>query len=194
MIIVSKPTSSLATLLTLIALAGGVTGTAVAQEESDSLADHPLTGMWLAMANPPLPEDPQFAAPSFFGADGLVLLMGPPTQAGPGGVQYASPYVGTWEADGERRGHFTVVQALSDAEGTYMGSITVDGYPVVSEDGQTFIDDGSKVMVTIRDGSGALVQQFPGAGSRPITAIRMGPGMPGFPEGAAALPSPTPGS
>ena len=189
-----KTAAFLATLGTVIGLVVGVAGAAVAQEESDSLADHPLTGTWLAMANPPLPEDPQFAAPSFFGADGSVLLIFPPTQAGPEGVQYGSPYVGTWEADGERRGHFTAVQVLSDAEGTYVGSITVDGYPVVSEDGQTFIDDGSKVIVTIRDGSGAIVQQFPGAGSRPVTAIRMGPGRPGFPEGVAALPSPTPGS
>ena len=189
-----KPTAILATLLALIGLAVGVTGAAVAQDESDSLADHPLTGTWLAMANPPLAEDPQFAAPSYFGADGTFFATFPLTARNPGGVQYVSPLVGRWEADGERGGHFTAVQTLSDADGTYLGSVTIDGYPVVSEDGQTFIDDGSKVMVTIRDASGAIGDQFSGEGSRPVTGIRMGPGEPGFPEGVSPPPSPTPGS
>ena len=183
----------------LLVLAGSLASTlgVAAQDADGSLADHPLTGTWLAMANPPLPEDPQVAAPSYFGADGSVLLMFPLTQAGPQGVQFNSAGVGTWEADGERRGHFTVVQSFSDAEGTYMGTLTIDGYPVVSEDGQTFVDDGSLVMVTIRDAAGAIVDQFPGGTDRPITAIRMAPGAPGFPESspvpaspAAASPSP----
>jgi hypothetical protein len=157
----------------------------------NALANHPLTGSWLAMANPPLPEDPQVAAPSLFSADGSVLLMFPLTQAGPQGVQFNSAYVGTWEADSERRGHFTAVQLLSDAAGTFLGSVTVDGYPEVSEDGLTFIDDGSKVIVTIRDPAGAIVQQFPGAGGRPVTGIRMGPGSPGFPEVTPGTATPT---
>jgi hypothetical protein len=157
----------------------------------NALANHPLTGSWLAMANPPLPEDPQVAVPSLFSADGSVLLMFPLTQAGPQGVQFNSAYVGTWEADSERRGHFTAVQLLSDAAGTFLGSVTVDGYPEVSEDGLTFIDDGSKVIVTIRDPAGAIVQQFPGAGGRPVTGIRMGPGAPGFPEITPGTATPT---
>ena len=94
--------------------------------------------------------------------------------------------MGTWEADSDRRGHFTATQLLSDASGAFLGSVTVDGYPEVSEDGQTFVDDGSKVMVTIRDATGAVVQQIPGAGAPPVTGIRMAPGAPGFPEGGAA--------
>ena len=116
--------------------------------------------------------------------------MFPLTQAAPQGVQFNSAYVGTWEADGERRGHFTAVQTMSDAKGTFLGSVTVDGYPVVSEDGQTFVDDGSKVMVTIRDAAGTIVQQFPGGSDGPITAIRMAPGAPGFPESSPAPASP----
>jgi len=161
--------------------------TTLAQDATPvTLANHPLTGTWLAMANPPLPDDPQIAAPSLFGADGTVLLMFPLTQKGPQGVQFNSAMVGTWEADSERRGHFTAVQILSDADGAFLGSVTVDGFPEVSEDGQTFIDDGSRVMVTIRDAMGAVVQQMPGTGARPVTAIRMGPGAPGFPDGVSA--------
>jgi hypothetical protein len=177
-------------LVCILAIATLSLGTLGASATEPSLAEHPLTGTWLAMANPPLPDSPQVAAPSYFGADGSVLLMFPLTQAGPQGVQFNSAYVGTWEADGERRGHFTAVQLLSDANGTFLGSVTVDGYPVVSEDGRTFIDDGSKVTVTIRDPGGAIVQQFPGAGGRPVTGIRMSPGSPGFPEPSPAAASP----
>ena len=186
-------------------LLSGITGasafavgrTTMAQNATPTpLATHPLTGVWLAMANPPLPGAPQVPAPSFFGADGTVLLMFPLTQQGAQGVQVNSPYMGTWEADSERRGHFTAVQLLSDADGTFLGSVTVDGYPEVSEDGQTFIDDNSRVTVTIRDATGALLNQGPGAGARPVTAIRMAPGAPGFPDGlSVATPlagTPTP--
>jgi hypothetical protein len=89
--------------------------------------------------------------------------------------------VGTWEADSDRRGHFTTVQILTAADGTLLGSVTVDGYPEVSEDGQSFIDDGSRVQITIRDPLGAIVQQVPGAtDGRPVTGTRMAPGAPGF--------------
>jgi hypothetical protein len=157
-----------------------------AHQGTPSLADHPLTGDWMAMANRPPPGAPQVPAPSHFGADGSVLLVFPPTQVGMQGVEFVSPHVGTWEADSDRRGHFTATQLLSDATGAFLGSVTVDGYPEVSEDGQTFLDDGSKVMVTIRDATGTIVQQMPGAGGPPVTGIRMAPGVPGFPEGGAA--------
>ena len=163
---------------------------AAAQEAPSDLADHPLTGTWLAMANPAArPDDPQFPAPSLFAADGTVLLVFPATQVGPRGVVFNAPVMGVWEADDERRGHFTAVQLLSDANGGSLGSITIDGYPEVSEDGQTFIDDNSKVMITIRDAGGAVVEQILPTGAptgRPVTAIRMGVGTPGFPEVAAS--------
>ena len=157
-----------------------------ARQATASLADHPLAGDWMAMANRPPPGSPQVPASSHFGADGSVSLVFPPTQVGMAGVEFVSPHVGTWEADSDRRGHFTATQLLSDATGAFLGSVTVDGYPEVSEDGQTFVDDGSKVMITIRDATGAIVQQMPGVGGPPVTGIRMAPGAPGFPEGLAA--------
>jgi hypothetical protein len=176
---------------TLAGAAAAVRPAAAQEAAPGALAGHPLAGTWLAMANPPLPDAPQVAAPSVFGADGTVLLVFPPTQAGPQGVQFAAPAMGTWEADGERRGHFTAVQALSDAAGTYLGTVTIDGYPEVGADGQTFVDDGSKAVVTIRDAAGAVVQEVAGVFARPVTATRMGPGAPGFPAATPAAGTPT---
>jgi hypothetical protein len=38
---------------------------------------------------------------------------------------------------------------LSDTNGTFLGTITIDGYPGTSADGQIFVDDGLKVVITI---------------------------------------------
>ena len=157
-----------------------------AQEATpNALAGHPMAGMWLAMANPPMPGDSQVPVPSLLAADGTVLLLFPVTQKGLQGVQFNSAYVGTWEPETERRAHFTAVQLLSDADGTFLGSVTVDGHPEASEDGQSFVDDNALVVVTIRDAAGAVLQEVSGAGAPPVTGIRMAPGAPGFPEGLA---------
>jgi hypothetical protein len=60
---------------------------------------------------------------------------------------------------------------------------------VVGEDGQTFLDDGSTVMVTIRDPLGNVTQRLSGAGAPPTTATRMGPEDSGFPASAAGTPT-----
>ncbi len=168
--------------------AGGLalaTGGAASAKQPAGLADHPLTGVWLAMANPASPEDPQFPAPSYYGADGTVLLSFPVGQVGPNGAQLSSILMGTWEAFDEQTGHFTAVQLLSEMDGTFAGSVTIDGFPRVSEDGASFIDDGSMAFVTIRDPAGNVVQTAPAVGSNPVTAIRMAPGAAGIPEPGA---------
>ncbi len=148
------------------------------------LADHPLAGLWLAMSNPLLPDSPQVPTPSLFGVDGSVHLYFGVTQAGPNGVLFGTTAAGTWEADSDRRGRFTAVQVLSDSDGNFVGTVTINGFPEVSEDGQTFIEDFSRAIVVIRDATGAVVQtQGPGADVEPITANKMGVGSPGFPEG-----------
>jgi len=168
------------------ALTFGRSNEVAARQETASLADHPMTGMWLAMANAPLPDDPQVPVPSLLAADGTVLLMFPVTQKGLQGVQFNSAYLGTWKPETERRAHFTAVQLLSDADGAFLGSVTVDGHPEASEDGQSFVDDNALVMVTIRDAAGAVLQEVSGAGAPPVTGIRMAPGAPGFPGGVSA--------
>jgi len=141
-----------------------------------------MCGRWLAMANPPLPDSPQVPVPSVLAADGTVILSFPVSQLGANGVEFVSAYVGVWEPYDDRTGHFTAVQTVSDSEGTFLASVTVDGYPQASEDGNSFIDDGSLVTVTIRDASGAVVVVVPpGTPARPTTGMRMGVGTPGFP-------------
>ena len=168
----------------------GHVGRAAAQAVDYS--SHPLCGTWLAMANPPLPEDPKFPAPSLFAADGTVLLIFPTTQRGPAGAEFGSAVMGTWEPDGDQRGHFTAVQLFSDAEGKLTGTMTVDGYPEVSADGASFLDDGSRAMLTFRDASGAITNQIMPNGSPAgpgVQAVRMGVGIPGFAEnGTMATP------
>ncbi len=149
----------------------------------DTTASHPLVGAWLALT-------PQ-AAPAIFGSDGTVVLGFPASQAGAQDVEFVGPALGTWEPTGERSGRFTVVQALSDATGAFSGTVTIDGgQPMVSEDGQTFIDDRSGVTVTVRDPANNVVAVIPfDASLPPLTATRMGMGSPGFPE---ATPEATP--
>lgn len=196
----TRTTSSLASGLTRRTAIGGLGVAAFLSvhpqpstaAQAEELVDHPLTGTWLAMANPPLPEDPPFPAPSLFAADGTVLLQFPATARGPQGPVFQSPYVGTWGADSDRRGHFTAVQQLSASDGTFLGTITVDGFPEVSGDGQTFIDDGSRVTVTMRDATGAITEQFLPTGKpdgRPVTGIKMGVGISGFPDMSEATPT-----
>jgi len=81
---------------------------------------------------------------------------------------------------------------VADASGAVTGSITVDGHPMVSEDGQTFIDDGTLNTVTIRDAVGNVVLVIAdAAAARPVTGTRMGVGAPGFAEGTTPAATPT---
>jgi hypothetical protein len=158
-----------------------------------STADHPLMGMWLAMANPARRGvDSQFPAPSLFAADGTVVLGFVPAEIGMSGdIQFPGSPMGVWEPYDERTGHFTAVQAIADKTGALIGSVTIDGHPKVSEDGLSFIDDGSLVTVTIRDPTGAVVTVVPpSTDGPPVTGIKMRVGNPGFPGEEDATPVP----
>jgi hypothetical protein len=148
--------------------------------------------MWLAMANPALPENSPFPAPSWFSADGNVVLAFPPSDIGPNGAVLQSSPVGVWEPYDDRTGHFTVVQTLSTPDGTLIGSVTINGYPSVDADNMTFTDRNDLTHVTIRDASGAVLQEVsPDPNGRKVTAIRMKVDAPGFPE---TIPAATPAS
>lgn len=170
--------------LSLIAPARGLAQT------TNDYSDHPLTGMWLAMANPALPENPPFPAPSLFSAEGYVVLQFPPIDVGADGPVYQGSPVGVWAPHDERTGHFTVVQTLSAPDGSLIGSVTINGFPSVNDDGMTFTDLAELTHITIRDASGAILQEIPPDPSgRRVTAIRMAVDAPGFPE---ATPVATP--
>jgi hypothetical protein len=160
-----------------LALASTTRHTA-AQDASADMANHPIVGAWNVIT----PSGPSLAV---FSADGTNVQGLPATQAGPNGVTFVGPQVGTWEPISERGIHFTGIQLHSDATGVFTGTVTIDGYPVVSEDGMTLLDDQSQVMITIRDAAGAILQQFPASGDPPVTGTRMGVGAPGFPEATA---------
>lgn len=173
-----------------LALAGSLKS-ASAQSAVD-YSSHPLCGTWLAMANPAKPENPQYPAPGIFTADGLAITMFPVSDIGPGGPMLQSGFIGVWEPYDEHTGHMTVVTTQSSMDGVFLGSVTINGFPRVSDDGLMFIDDFSLSYVTIRDASAAIVLEVPpGSGNRPVTAIRMAVGAAGFPEETpAATPTP----
>jgi hypothetical protein len=151
----------------------------------EAMANHPIVGAWNAVT-------PGGPAPGLFFPDGTVLITVPITQVGPNGVSFVSSQPGTWEPVSDRGAHFTSVQLHSDASGTYTGSVTIDAYPVVSEDGQTIFDDQSQGKVTIRDAAGTILQEVASAGAPPVTGVRMAVGAPGFPGGTPEPATPAP--
>ena len=150
-----------------------------AAQDADAMANHPIVGVW----NATTPGGP---APGIFFPNGIALMTPQVTQAGPNGVTFCASQAGVWEPVSERGVHFTGVQIHSDADGNYTHSVTIDGYPVVSEDGQSLLDDQSRGTVTIRDASGAILEEIATAGAPPVTGTRMAAGAPGFPEAAPA--------
>ena len=82
--------------------------------------------------------------------------------------------------------------STSDADGKYLGTTTLEGYPVVSEDGQTFIDDMSRVVVTDPRPARRRHRRDPPDGRPAGDRIRMGPGDPGVPDVSAAAASAAP--
>jgi hypothetical protein len=163
---------------------------AVAQGNVVDYSDHPMTGIWLGIT----PDGP---SPAFFQADGAFLGSSAPISLSPtGDLQFVSQQNGIWEPDPEvAQGiHFTSVQNVHDAAGAFTGTITVDGYPVASEDGQSFYDDATRARVTLRDAGGVVLMVLGEDGSLPpVYGNRMAPGAPGFQE-PAATPEATPES
>ena len=158
---------------------------ATAQDAAaDARANHPIVGVWLVAA----PTGPALAV---FAADGTNVQGVPTAQAGPQGVTFTGAQVGTWEPTGPRRVRFTGVQLLTDARGAFVGSVTIDGHPVVSEDGRTLVDDAPETTITVRDAAHNVVDVIkPYPGAPPATGVRMGVGAPGFPEGTPGTATP----
>ena len=166
-----------------------------AQEATPSATStHPIVGTWLMVLT-----GTGGAFAETFGPDGSVVAGYPATErgnpiAGADGVTYLGPGVGVWEPTGPRSVAFTVVQALSDAAGTPLGSLTIDAYLGLSEDGQTVVDDWTLgTTLTYRDiaqnvvGSFAVPGEFP-----PLVGTRMGVGAAGFPDGTPPAGTPAP--
>ena len=171
-----------------IASAGIVTRVAA---QADSLANHPMAGTWLVLANPALTETPQIPSVTILAADGTFYATFPPSDIGPAGPMFQSEMTGIWEPYDDRRAHFLAFQFQSDADGNVLGMINVDGYPMASQDGQSFEDDGEMVLVTIRDANGVVLDSFPGAGGRPVRGQRLTFDAASFPNSLNSSATPT---
>lgn len=174
----------------LIGVNSGTMNTAAQDAASSSLASHPIVGSWLVF-NPD-------ASVSNFAADGGVTIVWSPSYIDPVfGTVLQSPALGVWEPDGERGIQFTAVQVLSDADGTVLGTFTLEGAPVVSEDGQAFTDEGTTAKATIRDATNAIVMEIGGENADepltpPVHGTRIQVGDAGFPD-VAAMATPAEG-
>jgi hypothetical protein len=157
------------------------------------MASHPIVGAWLVRN----PTEPPTASPASFTADGIMTIAWVPSYVDPQlGTVFQATAIGAWEPAGERSIRFTVVQALSAGDGTYLGTFTLDGNPEVSEDGLSFVDEGTTAKVTIRDADDRITFEAGGGeGEAPVTppvhARRIRFGDPGFPAGTPTAGTPT---
>ena len=169
-----------------LGLALGARG-AAAQEGEGDLAGHPLTGSWVAMT-------PGGVVPQIHGADGSFIAAFPPNYVDPVlGLTFQGPALGRWEADGERSGHFTFIQALSDANGAYTGTFQLAADIEASEDGQTW--SGTTTAHAIgRDAGNAVTFDEVLAFDSPVTATRVGATLESvdLPVATPAAATPTP--
>lgn len=140
---------------------------AAAQEVTGDLASHPMVGVWAVMT-------PGGVVPQIHGPDGSVISAFAPNYVDPAfGLTFQGPGLGVWEATGERSGHFTLIQALSDANGTYLGTFQFEAHPEVSEDGQTFINRTPQRII-VRDAANNVTFDQVLPSDPPVTATRVG--------------------
>lgn len=147
-----------------------------------SLADHPLKGLWLARVN--LPSNPGAAVnvPSVFSSDGTVMMMFPVTENAGSRVRLKGMAIGMWEPLDFQSAHFTVVQVVSDSDGNYEGTVTIDGYPKVHPGGLTFEDNNESSHLTVRDAIDVVAEELSGALASSMLGNRMSAGNAGFVE------------
>ena len=153
---------------------------AAAQDAATERAAHPLVGTWMTGTSPADFAVAHWDADGNMTNNGLFALPGPD-----GSVIHSNPFAGVWEPDGDHGIHITMMALTYDAAGAVTGTITVDGYPVATEDGNSFWDDGTRAVVTLRDATGAVIQEI--ATVPAVAGVRMMPGKPGNDELLAML-------
>ncbi len=155
------------------ALAGAAAVTAVArpaaaQEGAGDLAGHPLVGTWAVMT-------PGGVVPQIHAPDGSVVVAFPPNYVDPAlGLTFQGTALGRWEADGDRIGRFTALQALSDAGGAYVGTFLLAAAVEVSDDGQTWSGAGLEGRIVVRDAANNVLLDEALPDDLVVTATRMG--------------------
>ncbi len=152
-----------------LASAFAVGRTSMAQEATpDALVNHPLVGTWAVMTTGGV-------VPQTHGPDGSIIAAFPPNYVDPVlGLTFQGPALGRWESTGERTGRFTFLNALSDADGAYIGTFQLAADLETSEDGQTWTGTGPGAHIVVRDAANTVtldqVLQF----DSPVTATRIG--------------------
>jgi hypothetical protein len=164
-----------------LALTAATARHASAQDTAAAMAKHPLVGTWLAGASAAQLTVTHFGADGNLTQNGFLVGTSPDNRM----MMQSSPFAGVWEPDGARGIHITFTALTFDATGAVTGSITVDGYPVANEDGNSFWDDGTRVKITFRDVTGAITQV--GGPVPPVAGVRITPGKPGYEEALAML-------
>jgi hypothetical protein len=150
--------------------------------ETRHTRSYPIVGAWLSIAPPP-------PGPSIFAADGTVSIAFAPNYVDPTlGLLFQGSMLGSWEPSSERGIRFTAIQALTDPEGRFVGTLTLEGHPVVSEDGQTFTDT-AEARGIVRDATNTIVSDDSFVGE--VVAVRITPGSLIFPEESPAIGTPS---
>ena len=166
-----------------IGLALAATARPVSAQDVD-MANHPMVGTWLSG------RAPNDIGVAHWGPDGnMTFNVGPVVGEGPGGALiYNDPNMGSWVPVSARGIRFFFTQRAYDAAGAFLGYGSVEGYPVASEDGMSFWDDGTQVVVELRDPNGVVVDvQGPGLQGAGIGGVRLVPGKSGYDEMLAML-------
>jgi hypothetical protein len=154
-----------------------------AQEDAGDLAQHPFVGTWVATT-------PAGPVPTIVGPDGSFVAAFAANYFDPGvGLTFQGSALGRWEADGERGTHFTAIQVLTDAEGTYVGTFQFEGHPEVSADGQTFMDTTPQ-RVVVRDANNTITFDQILPAEPPVTGIRLSPDGVALPVSGSANATP----
>jgi hypothetical protein len=141
---------------------------AIGQEAApDALATHPLVGTWAALT-------PGGVIPQTHHADGSIIAAGPPNYVDPAlGLTFQGPSLGQWESTGARSGRFTFLQALSDADGAYIGTFQLAADIEASEDGQTW-SGTNEARAIVRDAGNAVIFDEMLQFDTPVTGTRIG--------------------
>jgi hypothetical protein len=155
-----------------------------AAAQDAAMANHPMVGTWMGG------RAPNDLGITHWGPDGNMTLNGGPVVGkGPdGALTYNDTNMGSWVPVSARGIRFFFTQRVYDAAGALLGYGSVEGYPVASEDGMSFWDDGTQVVLTFRDPNGVVIDvQGPGLQGAGIGGVRLVPGESGYDEMLAML-------
>lgn len=144
-------------------------------------AGHALSGTWLSIIGLPSNPNVPVAVPSTLAPDGTAMFIFPGAEAASHGIEIRGVALGCWEPMSPMAGHFTVIQVLSDLEGAYIGTVTVDGFAILGDDRQSYEVEGSDHLFTVRDRQNTVVDILGSSAANPMRGFRMRAGDPAFP-------------